>query len=164
MKRHAQRIEVVILPMNPQAASSTSWPLVIGPCCDRKFHACASKSCLILFSIRIRRCMILRKRRSNSSQAVAARVDTRVGPRVGPGVDARTRTAAHSLPDTEVLLRPGIRIGTRRLRDLGQVTAMHGHIVAGLLELLGEGRTLAQNGPLPVNHVDGHNQRNRDTD
>jgi hypothetical protein len=160
LKRHAQRIEVMILPINPQAASSISWPSAIGSSYDRTFHVCASRSCLILFSIRICFSIIVGKRRSNPGQAVAARVDTRVGARV----DSRTRTAAHSLPDAEILLRPGIRVGTRRLWNLGHATALHGHIVAGLLELLGEGRTLAQHGSLPVNHVDGHNQRKRDTD
>lgn len=92
--------------------------------------------------------------------AVAARIDAGIHLRIDPGVASATESWA----DAEVLLGARIRTGARCRRDLGSTSALDLHLVASILQLLGEWRTLAQCGALPVNDIDRNDKRQGDTD
>lgn len=87
--------------------------------------------------------------------AVAARIGAGIHLRIDPGV----ASAAERWADAEVLLGARIRTGARCRRDLGSASALDLHLVASILQLLGEWRTLAQCWALPVNDIDRNDER-----
>lgn len=87
--------------------------------------------------------------------AVAARIGAGIHLRIDPGV----ASAAKSWADAEVLLGARIRTGARCRWDLGSASALDLHLVASVLQLLGEWRTLAQCWALPVNDIDCNDKR-----
>lgn len=91
-------------------------------------------------------------------------VATRIGARVHLGIDPGVASAAERWADAEVLLGARIRTGTRRRGDLGPSSALDLHLVSSILQLLGEGRTLAQCGALPINDIDRNDKWYGDTD